>query len=505
MIKNAIPDSDQNFAFTATGTGPAAFTAGFSLDDDADPGLPNTMLLHLHRQPARDQDDHRDVPAAAGARRTSSAPAMTTAGLPATGVATLDVDAGETIVCTYTNTQDATVRVTKDAIPDSDQNFAYTATGTGPAAFTAGFSLDDDADPGLTNTMLFTFTASQLGTKTITETLPVSGWSPTNLVCTGDDNSSVVPATGVATLDVDAGETIVCTYTNTQRPTIIVKKITTGVAGGPFDFTTTGGNGFDASFTLTTSAPGDAGADSESFLIDIAGIGEDYTVTEGIEPGFVLTDVDCVITTAGAAGTTVGDDLATRTGTISDLSAGTTVTCTFINSGALTTRTQGFWATHPTLLAQVWNSLPMLVGGIQTDGMTAAEMTLCDAIPLGPSAGDVGPLTVAQVEGGFWSNIAKTSTGANRSAIDKARMQLLQQLLAAILNNQLFGSSPSGVSIDQAKAAYCGNNIQAIRTAMSAMAAFNESGDSGLFTPGSSADPKAAKALADYVFWDVLP
>ena len=109
------------------------------------------------------------------------------------------------------------------------------------------------------------------------------------------------------------------------------------------------------------------------------------------------------------------------------------------------------------------------------------------------------------MEGGFWSSIAKTSTGTNRNALDKARMRLLQQLLAAILNNQLFGSSPSGITIDQAKAAYCGTSITAINAAQAAMATFNESGDSGVFTPGSSADPKAAKAIADYVFWDVLP
>ena len=55
--------------------------------------------------------------------------------------------------------------------------------------------------------------------------------------------------------------------------------------------------------------------------------------------------------------------------------------------------------------------------------------------------------------GGFWSNVSKTTTGAKRSSLDHARMLLLQQLLAAILNNQLFGSTPSGITIDQAKAA----------------------------------------------------
>jgi hypothetical protein len=127
--------------------------------------------------------------------------------------------------------------------------------------------------------------------------------------------------------------------------------------------------------------------------------------------------------------------------------------------------------------------------------MTDAERTLCGS-----------PLTVNQVMGGFWANIAKTSTGVKRSALDQARMQLLQQLLAAILNNQLFGSSPSGsISIDQAKTAFCGTDITAIRNAQAAMGAFNTSGDTGAFTPGQSADAKTARAIADIAFWDVLP
>ena len=108
--------------------------------------------------------------------------------------------------------------------------------------------------------------------------------------------------------------------------------------------------------------------------------------------------------------------------------------------------------------------------------------------------------------GGFWSNIAKQTDGDKRSRLDQARMQLAQQLLAAILNNQLFGSSPSGsISIDAAKAAFCETDVDAIKAAASAMAAFNESGDSGTFTPGGSADAKHAREIADRVFWDDLP
>jgi hypothetical protein len=108
--------------------------------------------------------------------------------------------------------------------------------------------------------------------------------------------------------------------------------------------------------------------------------------------------------------------------------------------------------------------------------------------------------------GGFWASIPQTTTKTKRSDLDAARMRLLQQLLAAMLNNAAFGSSPSGsISIADAEAAYCGTDINAIKAAQAAMAAFNESGDAGNFDPGMSADPKTAKSIADEAFWNVLP
>ncbi len=107
--------------------------------------------------------------------------------------------------------------------------------------------------------------------------------------------------------------------------------------------------------------------------------------------------------------------------------------------------------------------------------------------------------------GGFWSAISKTSTGAKRSALDQARMQLLQQLLAAELNASAFGSVPSSGSFAAWESAYCGTNLNNIKTAQQQAASFNSSGDSGLFTPGTSADSKYARAIANYVWWNVLP
>ncbi len=82
--------------------------------------------------------------------------------------------------------------------------------------------------------------------------------------------------------------------------------------------------------------------------------------------------------------------------------------------------------------------------------------------------------------GAFWSDISKTSIGVKRSALDQARMQLLQQMMAAELNASAFGSVPAGgINMFAAwESAYCGTNTNAIKTAQQQAASFNTAGDS---------------------------
>ncbi len=56
-------------------------------------------------------------------------------------------------MCTFTNTQQGSVTVVKDTVPNGPADFAFTATN---GATPAGFTLDDDADPALSNTQLLT-------------------------------------------------------------------------------------------------------------------------------------------------------------------------------------------------------------------------------------------------------------------------------------------------------------------------------------------------------------
>ncbi len=259
---------------------------------------------------------------------------------------------------------------------------------------------------------------------------------------------------------VAAGNTPTCTFTNTQNASLAIQKQTVG-ATASFDYTGTGA-GVQASFTRNTSPTNPTNA--AAFPITGTQLGDKY-VRETLLPGYTLTLISCT-----ANGATIVIGTGSNAG---DFAPGATV---------------GFWATHRLLLEAVWNG--GTIGGHTFAG--TADKTLCGV-----------SLTTAEVLGGFWANIAKTTGNEKRSDIDQARMQLLQQLLAAILNNAAFGSAPTGpITMAVARDNYCNGTQGQIKDAAAAMAAFNESGDSGVFTPGVAANGRDAKNHAEIAFWD---
>jgi hypothetical protein len=282
-------------------------------------------------------------------------------------------------------------------------------------------------------------------------------------------------------------ETASCKIVNDDNPAkLIIVKYLTG-ASATFNFTGTGfGSG---SFTLTPPSGVSGSPGVDSVVYDNLSIGT-KTVTEGTLATYILTDVGC----NGVAG-----DLINRTASVT-LALGQTGRCVFINNQQVsqTTRTQGFWSTHSNIAYYAWFGGTFMGNDF---GTGVAGTSLGDRLICGR---DIS--TVQILMGGFWSNIAKTSTGGKRTALDQARMRLLQQLLAAELNYATFGSTPTGAfTIQQAEDAYCGTNIETIKDAAAAMATFNESGDSGEFTPGVSANAKESRTTAVLTFWDTLP
>ena len=230
------------------------------LDDDADGTLPNSLTFTFTGADATGPKTITEILPVTGWTLTSLVCSKGTTN-PATGLASIALLPGDAVTCTYTNTlQAATITVTKDAVPNDPQDFTFTTTGSGGGAlFASGsFLLDDDADGTLPASRTFTFTgADATGPKTITETLPVTGWDLTALVCS---KGTTNPATGLASIALLPGDAVTCTYTNTKDATLDIEKTTVG-GTATFDFTGSG-TGVPATFTRdtavanpTTSAP----------------------------------------------------------------------------------------------------------------------------------------------------------------------------------------------------------------------------------------------------------
>ena len=191
--KVTVPAADpQSFAFTTTGTG----FVGFSLTDTATPNSQATLVAGTYSVAET---------AVAGWAQTSATCVSSTNGTEAPGA--ISLQAGEVVTCTFTNTKNApgkgTIIVDKVTNPAADtQAFAFTTTGTGYT----GFSL---ADLGAPNTQQL-----DAGTYTVSET-SFAGWTPTGPVCL----SSIQDTEISSALELDAGETITCTFTNTKDAT----------------------------------------------------------------------------------------------------------------------------------------------------------------------------------------------------------------------------------------------------------------------------------------------
>lgn len=292
VVKDSLPNDSQDFLFGGS-------LGAFSLDDDADAALPNSILF---------------ANLSAGVYTVTEA---ATAGWDLTGLActdpdggsavnlgtrtaTIDLDSGESITCVFTNTRRGTITIIKNT-SGNDATFGFSGS-------LGAFNLTTS---GATASQ--TFANQTPGIYTVTEAVS-PGWTLTGLVCADPDGGSAVNlGTRTVTIDLDPGESITCTFTNANRGTIVIVKNT---AGGDNTFAFTGDLGI---FNLTTLG----GTASTTFANQLAGT---YALTESALANWTLTGLTC---TDPDGGTSVNLD--SRTATI-DLDGGETVTCTFVNS-----------------------------------------------------------------------------------------------------------------------------------------------------------------------------
>jgi uncharacterized repeat protein (TIGR01451 family) len=183
------------------------------------------------------------------------------------------VAAGATVHCTITNTKLAKLKIIKDAVPNSSQDFAFTTTGSGLSSF----MLDDDADGTLPNNQQF----SNLnpGNYSVTEGTN-TGWDLTGMTCTG--TGSGTRSTNTANITLAAGDDLTCTFTNTQRGSITGFKYESNA-----DSSTGSGLGgwtinlLQNNQIVNTTTTANDGSFSFSNLVN--GV---YSLTEGLQSGW---------------------------------------------------------------------------------------------------------------------------------------------------------------------------------------------------------------------------
>jgi len=223
----------------------------------------------------------------------------------ATRTATITLDPGEQLTCTFQNTERGRITIVQQATPKAGDGFPFTGD-LGP------FSLRDDNDPSTPDTASF-FTVLP-GRYDVTQQLP-SGWWLDDVSCvrTGgiaNESASVVNAT--VALFVDPGEQLTCTFTS-----VAFARITVSVDASPdnaADFAFTGDLG---PFSLDDDADGTL---DRSHLFGTLMPGT-YSIESTPTPGWTLTGLGC--TGPHAAGV--------RTVTVT-VAPGDDVSCGFTNT-----------------------------------------------------------------------------------------------------------------------------------------------------------------------------
>jgi hypothetical protein len=128
---------------------------------------------------------------------------------------------------------------------------------------------------------------------TVDEDVPVN-WQLTDLTCVSGDGDSTTTTTGtLATIDLAAGDTVTCTYTDAPLPpaALTIEKVSYGGVG-TFPFTITGGQA-PVDVSATTTVPGVAVDTGPTTLSDPG----QYTITEDLPTAtggaWTLTSVTC--------------------------------------------------------------------------------------------------------------------------------------------------------------------------------------------------------------------
>ena len=190
---------------------------------------------------------------------------------PASGIT---VTAGQTVTCTFTNQAQGKIVVKKITDPASDTTTQFTfnpSYGPGFKLTGGGSSTSGYLKPG--------------SGYTVTESA-TTGWDLASATCDNGNN----PASGIT---VTAGQTVTCTFTNTERGQAKVIKTVNGasLSGTPYSFTfqLRSGASVTAAGTILETVTANAADSGVSTFATLLVPGQTYQLCEQMQPGWMTT------------------------------------------------------------------------------------------------------------------------------------------------------------------------------------------------------------------------
>ena len=326
---------------------------------------------------------------------------------------TVVVTPGANVVCTFTNIAVLPVVLTKqwaNAIPGDTVGLALTdGTSTATGSSTAPSTT--------TNATLNTLAGDSVGLSENFTTGSASNYTPT-LACdhgvtlstnTGITGSFTVPPT------LDAGTTITCTFTNTRTGSrlILQKTWVNGAVGDTAGLSISGVNPA-ISGTATSVATGVAGPETDTFNQATSAIyaGQTVNLSEALASTIGATYTSALTCDHGITPTTTSGTSGSFT-VPNTLAAGTTITCTFIN-----TRTEATLDLQKTWVNAVANDQANLsIAGSDPGTSGAATSTATGATG---SETDTTHVATATIFSGETVTVGEDLPSINTGAYDSA-------------------------------------------------------------------------------------
>lgn len=344
IIKESVPNSPMNFAFTGGTLG--NFTLDDAIPDDNDGFTDNQIFTNLlpgtytigEPVPLPTGWDILDIVC------TGATNSQVTIGTDADfdggdSAVTINLKPNEQVICTFTNTKRGSVKIVKEADPADGTDFPFSFTGSNLLFnLNESVTLDDDNGSNGTNPDNKTYFDLPPGDYAIAEN-PAAGWSVTGRTCTGATNSTVsYDADGKTTLiDLAPGENLVCTYENSKQGSITIVKDAFPASSNQFAFSS---NLNPALFFLNDQDPDDYhfgdtlnGSSTQQFSALVPG---NYQISEIVQGnGWAITHIECTGGVDMQVGSDDDFDLGDNGVTI-NLAAGENVICEFANQFTVT-------------------------------------------------------------------------------------------------------------------------------------------------------------------------